>query len=132
MGKPSSLWRALEEFPPYYVRILAKRPGSGRRDLAITDTDIAITSGIPLARIREISRSLNWHDCTVGEVLAFTTACNFDPANADDRQKVRQYEYVCKKRGKRPFQWLKLSPKYESELLPLLRLLKAQLLANAA
>lgn len=129
---PLTLWRALEEYPPYYVRILAKRPGSGRGDMAITDTEVAITSGIPLTRVREIASSLNWHEVTVGEILAFTLACNFDPANPRDRDRVHQYEYVCRKRGKLPFQWLKKSPKYESETLPLLRLLKSRLLPKAA
>lgn len=125
---PATLWRSLEDFPPYYVRILAKRPGSGLQNLGLTDSDIAIKSGIPLSRIREIARMANWHDCTVGELLNFTIACGFDPANPRDRQRVKQYEYVCRKRGKKPFQWLKMSPKYESEYLPLLQLLKAKLL----
>jgi hypothetical protein len=127
---PETLWRVLEEFPPYYVRILAKRPGSGLRDLGLTDADIAIASNIPLSRVREICRMTNWHECFVGEVLAFTLACNFDPANPSDRRRVHQYQYLAKKRGYRPFQWLKMSPKYESETLPLLQLLREKLLGS--
>jgi hypothetical protein len=122
---PATLWRVLEEYPPFYVRILAKRPGSGLRDLGLTDADIAISSGIPLSRVKEINRSLNWHNCTVGEVLAFTAACNFDPANPKDRCRVKQYRYLTRKRGYRPFQWLKKSPRYESEILPILHLLNS-------
>lgn len=132
MSSAHSLWRALEDFPPYYVRLLAKKPGSGRQDMAISDTEIAITSGIPLVRVRAIARSVDWKDVTVGEVLNFCVACNFDPASSADRQRVRQYEYVCKKRKKRPFQWLKLSPFYESELLPLIRMMQGKLLSTAS
>jgi hypothetical protein len=121
---PATLWQVLEKFPPYYVRILAKKPGSGLRDLGLTDADIAISSGITLSRVREINRSINWHECTVGEVLAFTIACNFDPANPADRSRVAQLQYVCKKRGTKPFQYLRKSPRYESEILPILHLLK--------
>ncbi len=124
---PASLWRALEEFPPYYVRLLAKRPGSGLQDLALTDADIAIKSGIPLVRVREISRLENWHDCTIREIHAFTLACGIDPANPTHRARIHQYEYVCKKRQAKPFQWIRLSPKYESEFLPLLMLLRSKL-----
>lgn len=125
MSKPAAtLWQALEKFPPYFTRILAKRPGSGLRDLGLTDSDIAISSGINLSRVREINRMTNWHECTVGEVLAYTTACNFDPANPVDRQRVNQLQYVCKKRGTRPFQYLRKSPRFESEILPILHLLK--------
>lgn len=122
---PASLWRALEEFPPYFVRLLAKRSAPGW--VALTDTDIAIASGITLLRVREISAMESWHDCTVREIHNFTLACGIDPANPRHRAKVRQYQFVCRKRGSRPFQWLKKSPKYESELLPLLQLLKARL-----
>lgn len=123
MSAPLTLWRVLEDFPPYYVRLLAKRPGSGLQDMALTDSDIAILSDIPISRVRAISTSLDWRGITIGEILAFTAACNFDPANCKDRARVKRYEYACKKRNARPFQWLKMSPKYESELLPLLRML---------
>lgn len=130
--KPSSLWRSLEDFPPYFCRILAKKPGSGLQNLGLTDADIAISSGIPISRVREMSRMLNWNECTIAEVLSFTIACNFDPANPKDRQRVNQYQYVCRKRGKKAFQWIKMSPKYESEYLPLLQLLKAKLLGGSS
>lgn len=123
---PATLWQVLEKFRPCYVRILAKRPGSGLRDLGLTDADIAISSGISLSRVREINRMINWHECTVGEVLAYTTACNFDPANPVDRARVNQLTYVCKKRGTKPFQYLRKSPRYESEILPILHLLKSR------
>lgn len=122
-----SHWRAFEEFPPYYVRLLAKRVGAGRsRDLAIDDTELAIRSGIPLDRLREIYRAENWDSVTHGEILAYTVACNFDPTNTKDRQRVRQYLYVCLKRKVRPFQYLWNSPRMESEFLPLIQLLASR------
>lgn len=130
--RPATLWQVLEKYPPYYCRIIAKKPGSGLRDLGLTDSDIAIHSGIPLSRVREICRMTDWLDCTVAEIHAFTLACNFDPANPEDRSRIAQIEYVCKKRGTKPFQYLKKSPRYESETLPLLQLLKQKLMPTPA
>lgn len=123
-GTTATLWKALEEFPPFKVRLLAKRTGSGRGDMAIIDTEIAITSALTLDRVRQMSRMTDWLECTVREVHLFCTACNFDPANPADRCRYYRYRYVCNKRGKPPFQWLKKSPRYHSELLPLLQILK--------
>lgn len=132
MKKPATLWQVLERYPPIEVRLLAKRPGSGLRDLWLTDSDVAIHSGIPLTRIREISRMADWMDCTVAEVLAYTLACNFDPANPRDRQRVQQYQYLARKRGYQPCQYLKKSPRYESEILPLLLLIRERKLASTS
>lgn len=120
-------WQAFEDFPPYQVRLLAKRVGAGRdKNLAIDDAELAIRSGIPIDRLREIYRAENWDAVTHGEILAFTVACNFDPTNPRDRQRVRQYQYVCLKRKVRPFRYLMNSPHWESVFLPLIRLLASR------
>lgn len=120
-------WRVFEDFPPYYVRLLAKRVGAGRdKNLAIDDEELAIRSGIPLDRLREIYRAEAWDGVTHSEMLNFTVACNFDPTNPRDRQRIRQYEYICLKRKVRPFQYLRNSPKWESVFLPLIQLLASR------
>jgi hypothetical protein len=123
----TTLWQCLEKFPPVQVRLLAKRPGCGpARDLGLTDSDIAITSGLPLSRVREINRMFDWLDVSVREIMAYTLACGFDPANPKHRQRVLQYQYLAKKRGSPVCQWILKSPRYESEFLPLLLLVKSR------
>lgn len=123
--KPLGFWEVLAEFPPYYVRILAKTPKPGRgTDLAISDAEIAIGSGLDINRVREISRMMGWHAVTLLEFGAFTKACNFDPTSAADRRRCNQYEYICTRRKVIPFAYLRSSPKWESEFLPLVKMLK--------
>lgn len=121
--KEITFWAAMQAFPPYYIRMLAK---TGRVS-ALSDSDIAIASGIDLNRVREIKCMTNWDAVTFGEILRFTTACNFDPTRASDRERARKYEYVCQKRNVIPFQYLRKSPKWESEILPVMRLLQQRL-----
>lgn len=88
--------------------------------MAVTDTDLAITSGIPLIRVREVSRMENWNSVTMDEMRRFFVACNFDPTNATHRDRVAKYQHICLKRKSVPFHYLRRSPKWETELLPLL------------
>lgn len=118
-----SCWEALELYPPYFVRLLAKQ---GRMS-APSDTEIAIRSGIPLDRIREMVRMADYNSITIAEMRAFFSACNFDPTRGSDRQRIWQYNHQCRKRGTRPLQYLTQHPKYESEILPLIKLAGALL-----
>lgn len=116
-------WEAIDQYPPPYVRLLAKRPGSGRADMAMSDAEIAIHADMPASRVREISRLPSWDGVPLGEVRRFFAACQFDPTRSRDRQRVSVYERVCTTRKKEPFNYLRLSPKWESEFLPLIRIL---------
>ena len=117
-----TFWGALHAFPPYYVRLLAKNG----RATALSDADIAIASGIDINRIREIKFYKEWDKVTVGEMLRYTAACNFDPTRNSDRTRARDYEYQCTKRNMIPFRFLRKSPKWESEILPVLKLLRTK------
>ena len=118
--KQRTPWESLDAFPPPYCRLLAKNKGSGRSgNMAVTDAELAIKSGIPLARVIAISRSENWSAVTTGEMRRFFEACNFDPTNALHRQRVKQYERVCTQRKTTPFLYLRNSPRWESEFLPM-------------
>lgn len=123
MARASPFWTSLESFPPLKVRLLAHRPlrASTRTCLALTDAEIAIASGIELNRVRQISRMLDWSAVRLGEMKAFCAACRFDPTIAQHRQRVADYESKCLKRNSAPFQWLRHSPAFEEELLPLIR-----------
>ena len=112
-------WNFLAAYPPPYCRLFAKEAGGGMSDLSVTDAELAIRSGIPLSRIREISRCPTWNDIPTEEMRRFFEACNFDPTNATHRERVKQYERVCKTRKTVPFHYLRRSPKWETEFLPL-------------
>lgn len=116
---PRTHWDFLKAFPPPYCRILAKRPGGGCGDMSIPDAEIAIQSGIPLSRVREISYQTTWDNVTNDEMRRFFTACNFDPTNPKHRFRVHVYNKVCQKRNTVPFHYLRRSPKWETEFLPL-------------
>lgn len=118
--KRPTVWEYLDAFPPPYCRCLAKEPGSGVCDMAVTDAEVAIRSGIPIDRVREISRMENWDAVSLSEARAFFKGCNFDPTNQDCRKRVSQYQRVCQTRKSVPFTYLRRSPKWESEFQPLL------------
>ena len=118
--KSRTPWEFFDAFPPPYCRCLAKRPGGGTADMAVTDAELAIASGIPLVRVREISRMENWNGVAMDEMRRFFVACNFDPTNATHRDRVAKYQNICRKRKSVPFHYLRRSPKWETEFLPLL------------
>lgn len=124
--KAMTWWGALRYYKPCYVRLLAKE-GHSR---ALTDAEIAIASGIDLNRVREINRMISWDNVTVGEMLRYVTACNFDPMSSIDRARCKKYDYTCKKRNIIPYHYLRKCPKWESEILPVLRVLQAEIPEN--
>lgn len=123
--KRANFWTIIHDFPPPQVRLFAKQPGGGRGQLAISDAELAISSGIPLNRIREISFSPSWDPIPVGEMRAFLTACQFDPTLAEHRNRVTAYHRACQTNHRKVFQYLRRHPKWESEFLPLVKLLQS-------
>lgn len=124
----SNYWQVWSEFPPYYVRLLAK---SGP-NTALSDAEIAIASGLDINRVRAIKILTEWDTVTHGEKLHYCAACNFDPTNLEDRTRARDYEYRCKVRNSVPFRYLTKSPKWAGELLPVLKLLQAKLTQHSS
>lgn len=84
-------WKYLEKYPPPFVRLMARRKISGSHIAALSDEEVAISSGLPSERITEISKSRNWDDVSVGEIRSFCKGCNFDPFDALDRNRVSAY-----------------------------------------
>ena len=125
-------WQYLEAYPPPYCRLLAKEPGGGTSDMAVTDAELAIRSGISISRVREISRMDDWGAVTFDEARRFFDACNFDPTSASHRNRVTKYETVCTKRKSVPFHYLRRSPKWETEFLPLLLRIKRIMTSKTA
>lgn len=118
-GSPvSPLWPHLENYPPIKVRLLAH--SGGNRPVWISHAELAITCGLTLARVIEISGMSDWDDVTFSEMRKFCEGCRFDPTVPAQRQRVADYEYRCLQRHSQPMQWLKRSPRYQTEVLPLI------------
>lgn len=130
--RPRTPWEFFTAYPPPFCRLFAKEPGSGTADMAVTDAELAIRANIPLSRVREISKMETWDNVTLGEVKRFLEACNFDPTNAAHRYRVTKYEESCTKRQSTPFHYLRRSPKWETEFLPLLLMVKRIMKSKSA
>lgn len=118
MRKSINFWASFATHPPALIRLLARKR-RGRNVVAVTAEEVALTSGIPLARIQEISKQTNWEGVSIAEAERFCLGCGFDPTSAKDRNRKRAYEATC--RTNRPrFLWIKNSPRFESEFLPLI------------
>jgi hypothetical protein len=121
----ADFWKITHDFPPPKVRLFAKQPGGGRGQLAISDAELAISSGIPINRVREISFLTSWDSVPVGEMRAFLTACQFDPMSVKHRNRITTYYRICRTKHRKVFQYLRKHPKWESEFLPLVKLLQS-------
>lgn len=122
-----SFWAIWKEYPPIYIRLLARRKvGSGKHIKDIPTEEIAIISGLPLARIEQIQQQLTRDGVSIPEMERYCLGCNFDPTNAADRTRLQAYLYACQKNPKRPtFLYLRKSPRWETVYRPLIRRLKS-------
>lgn len=132
-GRRIGFWDALKLYPPYYVRLLAKKRNGRFENLAKSHAEIAADSDWVLThqRVMDISHMADWSQVTIKEFRAFTRGCGFDPTDATDRTRINQYQYVCRKRRRYPFLYLKRSPLWNVEFLPLIRMRSDQLRAEA-
>ena len=85
---------------------------------AISDEEIAIVSDIPLARVRAIYDSRTWDEISVGELRSFCAACDFDPENSADRNRLTAYR---NQKGGPKFTYLKDSSQWKSVFMPLIK-----------
>jgi hypothetical protein len=111
-------WKTFELNPPGAVRLMARRKLATKTIRAVSDEEIAIASGIPLARVQAIYHLRSWDGVPLGEVRAFCKACAFDPFSGADRN--RRNSYV------RTAQWtyLKKSPWWATTFEPLILRMK--------
>jgi len=130
MRRSINFWRAMSSHPPALIRLYARKV-RGRTIEAITGEEIAIVSGIPLDRVQEISALTNWDSVTIPEAERFCLACNFDPTSARDRNRERAYSRTCRRPNRPRFLWLKNHPKYRSEFLPLIEVLRKSPFASS-
>lgn len=118
-------WQLLTANPPAKVRLMARRRVLGKTVRAVSLQEISIASGLPLARVQAISQSTTWDGITIPEAERFIAGCNFDPLSPADRNRQSAYTRSCKSR-KSQFAFLRKSPWWETEFLPLIQLLRSR------
>lgn len=118
-----SAWKILSSHPPAKIRLMARRRLAGKTVRAVSIQEIAIASGLPLTRVKVIAQQLDWKGVDIPEAERFCAGCNFDPLDPDDRNRQSAYERSCKNRQSQ-FAFLRKSPWWETEFLPLIESLK--------
>lgn len=118
-GKKRTPWGILNQYPPPLVRLLAREKTGSKHIRALTDQEVAIKGEFALARILEISRTPKWDTIPVGEIMRFCIACNFDPFNWQDRNRMRAYT----RKGAK-FSYLRSSPHWKTSFVPLIKLMQ--------
>lgn len=121
-----SAWKLLSEHPPALVRLYARRKFAGKNVVVMTMQEIAIASGLPLQRCIEISKQATWDGITVTEAERFIAGCGWDPLSYVDRNRKNAYARSCQK-TKSKYHYLRSSPLWKAELLPLIQLLRSRL-----
>jgi hypothetical protein len=118
-----SAWKLLRDHPPALIRLFSRRVFAPKHVRAVSIQEIAIASGMPLSRVKEIAQSVTWDDVTITEAERFCVGCNFDPLNPVHRNRQSAYERTCKTRPHR-LEFLLKAPWWESELKPLIEKLR--------
>ncbi len=115
-----TVWEVIEKYPPCLIRLLARERKGGKQIRAISDVEIALKSGIPVERIKEISWSMDWEKITVTEMQKYIKGCGFDPHDSVVRNRVSAYR---RQRGSK-FKYLVNSPWWDCTFLPLIKEMK--------
>lgn len=119
MRKIRKGWAVFDEFPPIFVRLLARERilntnGKTSAVRVLTDEEIAITSELGVDRVKDLSSKHNWDDINLGEAKKFCEGCNF---NLFDWQ-VRNSAYALATNGS--FAYLRQSPDWVKKYKPML------------
>ena len=107
-------WEIFEFFPPVFVRLLAREKVGKAAVRVLTDSEIAIKSGLTIDQVEAISKQSSWDTISVGLAKRFCEGCNLDFFE----WKVRNSAYALAKGGS--FAYLKCSPDWNQKLKPLL------------
>lgn len=111
-------WKVLTDNPPGGVRLMARRRLKTKTIRAVSDEEISIASGIPLARVQAIYHLKSWDGVPLGELREFCRACSFDPFSGADRNRRNTYVKTAK------WAYLKKSPWWDTTFEPLIRRMK--------
>ena len=114
-------WEHLEKNPPWFVRCMARRKVHAKVVVAVSDEELAISSGIPVARIQAIYHQRNWDSIPLRDIRAFCAACGFDPFSFKSRNRFHAYKAAVRSGRCAGFTYLKKSPWWTTVFAPLLR-----------
>jgi len=119
MRKIRKGWACFDEFPPIFVRLLARekiRNKNGKTSAVrvLTDEEIAINAGMDVFDVRSISQMHDWSEISVGEAKKFCQGCNFDLFD----WQVRNGAYALASNGS--FAYLRSSPEWIKKYKPML------------
>lgn len=120
MRKIRKGWTCFEEFPPIFVRLLARekvipthKATSAVR--VLSDEEIAIRSGLDVGQVGRISQKHSWDDVPVATAKRFCEGCNFDLFD----WQVRNRAFALANGGS--FAYLRSSPDWKGKYMPMLR-----------
>jgi hypothetical protein len=113
-------WTVFDEFPPIFVRILAREkviPNQKATSAVrvLSDEEISIRSGLTPDQVDSISQKHDWETVPVGTARLFCLGCNFDMFD----WRVRNSAFALAKGGS--FAYLRSSPEWKSKYMPLLK-----------
>jgi hypothetical protein len=119
MRKIRKGWTVFDEFPPIFVRLLARERilnsnGKTSAVRVLSDEEIAISSGMHVGRVKVISSMHNWDDITIAEAKEFCNGCNFDLFD----WQVRNSAYALAANGS--FAYLRSSSDWNAKYRPML------------
>lgn len=102
-----SFWTRAKEFPPVFVRIMARH----KRGDALTNEEIAERSGLTHYAVYSMSVECSWAEIAFGDMEAFLKACNLDFCDRAQMRRLRAYAYANSKgKIRNKFAWLKRDP----------------------
>lgn len=119
MRKIRKGWSVFDEFPPIFVRLLARERIASERGgtsavRVLSDEEIAINSGMELQDIRFLSELAHWDDIAIGTAKQFCRGCNFDLFD----WRVRNSAFALAANGS--FAYLRSSPDWAKKYKPML------------
>ena len=121
MRKIRKGWQVFEEFPPIFVRLLARekvtRKGfkNSSSVRVLSDEEIAIRAGMTPDQVASISEKRDWDSIPVGVAKRFCTGCNFDMFD----WRVRNSAFALANGGS--FAYLRSSPDWKVKYFPMLK-----------
>lgn len=123
--KPTTTpWDYFTKFPPWFVRLLARRKVRTKCVVAMGDEEIAIAAGMSVDRVRAIYNQRSWANVPLNEIRAFFAACQFDPFECTHRNRAYAYLAAVKSGRCSGYSYLKKSPWWKTTFEPLILKMK--------
>ena len=111
-----TIWQKFEEFPPIVCRLLARQVVDACAVRALSNAEIAKSSGMTELEVQSLSHLTSWDDVPVGKMRRFMSACNVD---LNSRSNLRLH--VAYIRSTASWKYLKRSPEWTTFFQPLMK-----------